>query len=288
VRAYYFDAAGNHVVLGMLRRSGITPEEGAGILRGAERTPLAEHPSDVYCILYREHGALRARFFNPDGSREDLCGNALRCVPFVLADQGEPHERVAVHTGVGTVWALHLGSGVGGVEIPTDGFSVADSTGPEEVLVGVGTPHRVRFVSDLADPELEVLGRQWSRSELPVAATFVKLEGTTLCVRSFERGVPRRRFERHCRDRRLHRQAHRAPDDAREFRDVRLPAPAPPLRFDRARRTVTLYGACRLESCWISSPKASASPAAADCASHDALERRPFASLAPGGGRDLA
>ncbi|HOU90882.1 MAG TPA: hypothetical protein PLU22_07550 [Polyangiaceae bacterium] len=251
VRAYYFDAAGNHVVLGMLRRSGITPEEALGILRGADRTPLAEHPSDVYCILYREHGALRARFFNPDGSREDLCGNALRCVPFVLADRGEPHERVPVHTGVGVVWALHLGSGVGGVEIPTDGFSVTDSTEPDEVLVGVGTPHRVRFVADLEDPALGVLGRQWSRSELPVAATFVKLEGTTLCVRSFERGVPRETGSSGTAAiAACVAEAHRAPDEAREFRDVRFPgAQRLRIRFDRARRTVLLYGACRLEFC---------------------------------------
>lgn len=251
MRAYYFDAAGNHVALGVLRRSGITPEAALGILRGAERTPLAEHPSDAYSIVHREHGVLRARCFNPDGSREDLCGNALRCVPFVLAELGEPHERVPVHTGIGVVRALHLGPGVGGVEIPTAGFSVTELADPDEVLVAVGTPHRVRFVSDLEDPALVVLGQRWSRSEAPVAATFVKLEGETLCVRSFERGVPRETGSSGTAAiAACVAQARRAPDDGRPFREVRFPgAQRLRIRFDRERGTVTLYGACRLEFC---------------------------------------
>ncbi len=251
MRAYYFDAAGNHVALGLLQRSGITPEEALGILRGAERTALAEHPSDVYSIVYREHGALRARFWNPDGSREDLCGNALRCIPLVLADLGEPHARIPVHTGIGIVWALFLGSGVGGVEIPTAGFSVTEAADPDELLVAVGTPHRVRFVSDLEDPTLASLGQRWSRSEVPVAATFVKLEGATLHVRSFERGVPRETGSSGTAAIAASvAQAHRAPNEAREFREVRFPgARRLRIRFDDERHTVTLYGACRLEFC---------------------------------------
>jgi diaminopimelate epimerase len=249
VRAYYFDAAANHVVLGMLRSGGITPDEAFGILRGAEHTPLAVHPSDIYCILYREHRELRARFWNPDGTREDLCGNALRCVPLVLANQGEAHERVSVHTGIGPVTALHLGPGVTGVEIPTRNFSLTATDDAQEVLVSVGTPHRIRFVDDLDDPSLTVLGERWARAEIPVAATFVRRDGATLCVRSFERGVVRETGSSGtaaiaaCMA-----LAHRSPNEAREYHDVQFPGERRlRIRFESERAMVTLYGSCRLE-----------------------------------------
>ncbi|MBN2196604.1 MAG: hypothetical protein JW751_27575 [Polyangiaceae bacterium] len=248
MRAYFFDAAGNHVVLGMLQSAGITPEEAFGILRGSERTPLVEHPSDSYCVLCREHRTLRARFWNPDGSFQDLCGDALRCVPQIMADLGEPPERVLVNTRIGPVATLHLGSGMGGVEIPTKGISI-EAPNAHEVVVNVGTPHRVRFLSDLDDTSVASLRADWVRANLPEAATFVKVEGAALRIRSFERGVRREiGSSGNAAIAACFAYAHRMPDDARELREVSFGGGRRlRVRFDRDAGTVILYGACRLE-----------------------------------------
>jgi hypothetical protein len=60
-----------------------------------------------------------------------------------------------------------------------------------DVLVDVGTPHRVRFVSDLLAPEVTRLGREWSQGMDPVNATFVEPHEGGLRVRTLERGVDR-------------------------------------------------------------------------------------------------
>lgn len=248
MRAYFLDAAGNNVVIGLLQTSGFTSQEGFEILHRAECTPLAEKEPDIYGILRFDQGHLRADFWNPDGSREDLCGNALRCVPLVMTHAGQPGEDVVVETRLGLVRCFQLGPGIHGAEIPTDGFSVADA-GEGDVLVNVGTPHRVRFVDDLDAPELLELGRSWARAAIAVAATFVRPDSGVLHVRSIERGVVRETgssgtaaIAAYLAYDRLAGEAHR------DFREARFPCGRRlRVRFDSAAQRIVLYGACRLE-----------------------------------------
>jgi diaminopimelate epimerase len=248
LRAYFFDAAGNNVVIGLLQSTGISPAEGFQILHRAECTPLAEKEPDVYGVLYRDGGQLRVEFSNPDGSREELCGNALRCVPLVMAHIGQPAERVVVQTGLGPVECVQLGPGIYGAEIPTAGFSITDA-GEGDVLVHVGTPHRVRFVEDLAAVQLLDLGRSWAQAAIPVAATFVRPHNGVLHVRSVERGVVRETgssgtaaIAAYLAYDRLEGEAHR------DFREARFPCGRRlKVRFDDAAHRIVLYGACRLE-----------------------------------------
>jgi len=248
LRAYFLDAAGNNVVIGLLQSTGISPEQGFEILRRAECTPLAEKEPDVYGVLYREGGQLRVDFWNPDGSREDVCGNALRCVPLVMTHAGQPSDRVTVQTRLGSVDCLQLGPGIYGAEIPTTGFSITEA-GEGDVLVHVGTPHRVRFVDDLEAMQLLDLGRSWARAAIPVAATFVRPDNGVLHVRSVERGVIRETgssgtaaIAAYLAYDRLEGEAHR------DFREARFPCGRRlKVRFDSAAQQIVLYGACRLE-----------------------------------------
>ncbi len=248
MRAYFLDAAGNNVVIGLLQSSGISPEQGFEMLHRAECTPLAEKEPDTYGVLHWENGQLQIDFWNPDGSREDLCGNALRCVPLVMASVGDSRERVTVQTRLGAVDCLQLGPGISGAEIPTAGFSITD-TGEGDVLVNVGTPHRVRFVDDLDLSQLLDLGRSWAQAAIPVAATFVRPHNGVLHVRSVERGVIRETgssgtaaIAAYLAYDRLEGEAHR------DFREARFPCGRRlKVRFDDAAQRIVLYGACRLD-----------------------------------------
>lgn len=246
MRAFFFNAAGNQVVLGLIQSAGITSGEGFGLLRSAACTPLAASRPDMYGVLSREQGQLRARFWNPDGSQEDICANGLRCVPLVLGALGEPSDRVLCHTGIGPVTCIRMGPGIGGVELPLAWTS--QTVVDDDLLVNVGTPHRVRFVDDLDAPELVELGRSWAGAALAVAATFVRVVDGVLHVRSIERGVVRETGSSGTAalaaylayDRREHA-AHR------DFRDVLFPG-GNRLRVRRdASDNITLYGSCRPE-----------------------------------------
>ena len=61
-------------------------------------------------------GEVGARFFNPDGSEADACGNATRCVAFLVTN-GEPGREVAVRTRAGRLPARVLRHGLVEVEM---------------------------------------------------------------------------------------------------------------------------------------------------------------------------
>ena len=248
MRAYFLDAAGNNVVIGLLQSTGISPEQGFEILHRAECTPLAEKEPDVYGVLHRAGGQLRIDFWNPDGSREDLCGNALRCVPLVMAHVGQPSDRVLVQTRLGPVDCVQLGPGIYGAEIPTAGFSITD-VDEGDVLVHVGTPHRVRFVQDLEAAHLLDLGRSWALAAIPVAATFVRSDHGVLHVRSVERGVIRETGSSGTAAIAAYLASDRLEGEARrDFREARFPCGRRlKVRFDSVAERIVLYGACRLE-----------------------------------------
>lgn len=248
MRAHFFDAAGNHIVIGELRSPGIAPDEAFGILSGAQRIAFADHATDGYCVLQQEQGMLRARFWNSKGWREDLCANALRCVPDVVADRGEPPARVPVHTAAGWATAVRLGSGIGGVELSIADCSVRERSA-DELIVGAGTPHRVRFVDDLDEPGLADLGRRWAAAEPRVAATFVQRDGAVLRVRSFRRGESQEvGSSGSAALAAFLALAHRGPGDPPAYCEVKFPAERRlRLRFDRERGVVVLYGPCRRE-----------------------------------------
>ena len=121
------------------------------------------------------------RIFNPDGREVEACGNASRCVGWLLLQESKGDEvlidtlggrlgcrragakRVAVEMGkLQTDWqdiplarkmdTLHLGIGAGPLQDP--------------VGMNIGNPHAVFFVDDLASVDLTIWGPQLQKHPL--------------------------------------------------------------------------------------------------------------------------
>jgi len=179
-----FDAAGNLVVT--LDARGHT-----GSAESVAARWLAERGASVrFDILAVLTGgaAIRADFWNPDGSREPFCGNALRCVSRVLVPA--PRGEIVVDTAFSRCTSGHAPGGWGRVSIPAAVVRIAAEGG--DFVVDPGTPHRVRILDALEGDDCEGPGHAWSAGCEPDArinATFVQRVPHGARVRTFERGV---------------------------------------------------------------------------------------------------
>ena len=148
------------------------------------------------------------RFFNSDGSEFGACGNGTRCVARLLFDEGAggvikfavgarrltaellPDGRMAVAMGEPEQdWRrIPLAEPCDTLEVPLDLAGL-----PSPVAVGMGNPHAVFFVADLAAIDVAGLGARLERhSMFPERANigFAQLiEPGVLRLRVFERGA---------------------------------------------------------------------------------------------------
>jgi diaminopimelate epimerase len=115
----------------------------------------------------------RMRIFNPDGSEVGACGNATRCVAWLLMrESGRPH--VVIETTAGLLRAEATGADRVTVAMgpphlewqsiplagPADTLRLPISAGPlsDPVAVSMGNPHAVFFVPDAEAVDLAALG----------------------------------------------------------------------------------------------------------------------------------
>ena len=133
------------------------------------------------------------RFFNPDGSEADLCGNGARCVAaFALAIGAAPSRTMRFETRAGMVSA----------EVLADGRVRIGMPAPKDLrrnFVNSGVPHAVVPVEDLASADVDGEGRRIRRSAgfAPAGTNvdFVKWTGaSSLAIRTYERGVEAETF----------------------------------------------------------------------------------------------
>ena len=141
----------------------------------------------------------RMRFFNPDGSEADLCGNGARCIARLAHEIGAAPADMRIETAAGAVRAevlhplvrLHLPP-------PKDwhlNFSIVWKN--QEIplhFVNSGVPHAVCVVGDLATVNVPELGSFIRHHPLfaPAGtnADFIQLTGPqSLSIRTYERGV---------------------------------------------------------------------------------------------------
>jgi diaminopimelate epimerase len=130
--------------------------------------------------------------FNPDGSRVDQCGNALRCLTDFIYHKKKIKGKITVEIGKRTIpclWqndliAIDLGSYTWVCEnIKIDHFCFQ--------LIDIGVPHAICFVESFKDfiekaPHLRLhkaLGPQGAN------INFVQSERNTLLIKTFERGI---------------------------------------------------------------------------------------------------
>ena len=157
-------------------------------------------------------------FFNPDGSRAEMCGNGIRCFAKLLHERGYVSEtNVSVETAAGVknlkltlyndnVEQVRVDMGApqvlrGQAQVsgdPEDTFVdqevVVDGESYRVTSVGVGNPHAVLFVDDVGSVDLDIVGariRNYTRV-FPngVNVHFVEeKDRNEFRVRTFERGV---------------------------------------------------------------------------------------------------
>ncbi len=141
----------------------------------------------------------RMRFFNPDGSDADLCGNGARCIARLAHEIGAAPADMTIETAAGPVRAeilsplvrLHLPP-------PKDWRMDLHLKGPEQDVqlhfVNSGVPHAVCIVDDLAAADGTALGSFIRHHDLfaPAGtnADFIQITGPdSLSIRTYERGV---------------------------------------------------------------------------------------------------
>lgn len=168
---------------------------------GCDQVILVEPPKDGLADLFM-------RIFNADGSEVSACGNATRCVAaMVMEETGTTH--VVVQTRAGLLDAEAAGSGLISVDMGRASLDWRDiplaeardtrhlgiGSGPLEdpVGVGVGNPHAVFFVDDVAGIALERHGPAIERHALFPEYTNVEaaqvVSANEIRVRVWERGV---------------------------------------------------------------------------------------------------
>lgn len=154
---------------------------------------IGNRPEGVGCegvILVRpsETADFAMRFFNPDGSEAELCGNGARCVAaFALAIGAAKTPRMRFETLAGTVGAEVLGPDRVKVEMPNP-HDLRDD------FVNSGVPHKIVPVEALESADVAGEGRRIRYSEAFAPAgtnvDFVRYRGPhALDIRTYERGV---------------------------------------------------------------------------------------------------
>ena len=153
----------------------------------------------VILIQPSDKADFRMRFFNPDGSEVEMCGNGARCVARLAHELGVAPQSMTIDTVAGILGAEAMGENVKlGMTPPHDwkiGHSLESDSGPIEYsFVNTGVPHAVVPVDNLDDCDVMHIGRLIRRhadfAPAGANANFMQPVGPQeIHVRTYERGV---------------------------------------------------------------------------------------------------
>jgi len=142
----------------------------------------------VILVQPSDRADFRMRFFNPDGTEAELCGNGARCVAAFAREIGAAdRDTMRFETLAGTVEAEIVGSRLVKVRMP-------DPTDLRDDFVNSGVPHRIVSVDDLAGADVVGEGRRirFSADYAPSGTNvdFVRYRPPHAAdIRTYERGV---------------------------------------------------------------------------------------------------
>ena len=180
MRYFKMNGCGNDFVILDARSRGALP------LSEMQARAIADRKSGVGCdqVIALERsmrGDAFMRIWNADGGESDACGNAARCVAWLLMEEGGAVSR-RIETPAGILYAERAGEHVITVdmgspllrweEIPlahamaTDRMDYDVNGLPAPGAVNMGNPHVVFFVNDVRAAPLDTLGPRIERDSL--------------------------------------------------------------------------------------------------------------------------
>jgi diaminopimelate epimerase len=144
-----------------------------------------------------DESSVAMRYWNADGGAAEMCGNGLRCVALIAIELGlVAGPTLTVHSAVGAHPATVLPGGIVRAFVGephafrTEELVVA---GHRVRPVGVGNPHAVLFVDDVAEADVAGIGETIERDPIFPEGSNVEFvqtgEGNQITVRVWERGV---------------------------------------------------------------------------------------------------
>ncbi|MDA0989432.1 MAG: diaminopimelate epimerase [Verrucomicrobia bacterium] len=190
--------AGNDFVL-VDDRNQSFPAQETDWLRQIGSRRLGVGCEGIILIQPSREADFRMRFFNPDGSEVDMCGNGARCVARLAHEIGAAQSSMSIETQAGRLRADVKGHTVRlGMTNPFDWnmeglVTVADAS-LAYASVNSGVPHVVVGVDDLDGTDVVGLGRAIRRhvdfAPQGTNANFIAITGPhSLRIRTYERGV---------------------------------------------------------------------------------------------------
>ncbi len=168
--------------------------------------------ADGFVVLYEAKDVHAAwHFYNSDGSRAEMCGNAARCVIKYLAEQHYPGEvPISLYTDIGIIKGKLMEDNPNIVEITLAPNSikkfeyeqklvVAGENSFDVYCVNTGVPHAVIEVKDISTyPILDVGKRLLKHPVFGEAGTnvtfFQRVVGQKIKATTYERGVEHETF----------------------------------------------------------------------------------------------
>ena len=198
IRFWKMHGAGNDFVLVDDRREEFPAADRAWL------TCVADRRTGVGCegiilIQPSTKADFRMRFFNPDGSEVDMCGNGARCVARLAHEIGAAPAEMTIDTLAGVLRAAITGRNVRlGMTRPKDWRLHETLDLPGGALaygfVNSGVPHVVAEVPDLDQMDVVRTGTaiRHHRAFAPAGtnANFIAVTGPqSLRIRTYERGV---------------------------------------------------------------------------------------------------
>ena len=187
VRFSKMHGAGNDFILIDDRDESFPVDDHRGI------AAMATRPDGIGCegviVLQKSAEAdFKMRFFNPDGTEADLCGNGARCVAaFARAVGAVSSDVMRFETAAGFIDAEIVGPGKVKVSMPAP-----RNFGDDFVVAGV--PHKIVPVENLAKTDVAAEGRRIRMDEQfapdGTNVDFVMYKKPDrVCIRTYERGV---------------------------------------------------------------------------------------------------
>lgn len=140
---------------------------------------LASHPELDFRMIY----------YNSDGRESTMCGNGGRCIARFAADLQVVGERMTFAAIDGEHKATIMNSEVALQMIDVETISRMG----DDYFTDTGSPHHVAFADELDSLDLikkaQAIRYNEHYKEQGVNVNYVKVEGDTLSMRTYERGV---------------------------------------------------------------------------------------------------